>query len=95
MVILIPKSAITNYLDRNGYFTFNWSEDRFIINGIPYKPDGDTEVAQAKDEAIVFQIILKRDRDTKLTADVFDNALRDKNGNPFLDINGTIFTGKP
>ena len=95
MVILIPKSAITDYLDSNGYFIFNWSEDRFIINGIPYKPDGDTQVAQAKDEAIVFQIILKRDRDTKLRASDFDNALRDNTGEPFLDINGKIFTGKP
>ena len=38
--------------------------DRFIINGIVYKPDGDTQVAQAKDEALVFLVILKRDRDT-------------------------------
>lgn len=66
LVILIPKSAIQKYLNDDGYFQFNWSEDRFIINGIPYKPDGDTQVAQAKDEAIVFQIILKRDRDTIL-----------------------------
>ena len=29
-----------------------------------YKPDGDTQVAQAKDEALVFLVILKRDRDT-------------------------------
>lgn len=94
LVILIPKSAITDYLDKDGYFTFNWSEDRFIINGIPYKPDGDTQVAQAKDEAIVFQIILKRDRDTKITASDFDNALTDINGNTFLDINGTIYTGR-
>jgi hypothetical protein len=94
LVILIPKSSIQQYLNSQGYFQFNWSEDRFIINGIPYKPDGDTEVAQAKDEAIVFQIILKRDRDTKLLASEFDNALRDKNGEPFLDINGEIFTGK-
>ena len=66
LVILIPKSAVQKYLNDEGYFQFNWSEDRFIINGIPYKPDGDTQVAQAKDEAIVFQIILKRDRDTIL-----------------------------
>lgn len=73
LVILIPKSSITDYLNTMGYFKFNWSEDRFIINGISYKPDGDTEVAQAKDEAIVFQIIIKRDRDTKFTEDDFVN----------------------
>lgn len=72
LVILIPKSSIKKYLNDEGYFQFNWSEDRFIINGIPYKPDGDTQVAQAKDEAIVFQIILKRDRDTNLGPNDFE-----------------------
>ena len=94
LVILIPKSAIQQYLNKNGYFQFNWSEDRFIINGIPYKPDGDTEVAQAKDEPIVFQIILKRDRDTIIKAEDFDNAFADINGVPFLDIYSNLFTGK-
>lgn len=55
------------YLDEKGYWDFNWSEDRFEINGIVYKPSGDTQVAQAKDTALVFLIILKRDRDTKPT----------------------------
>lgn len=80
LVILIPKSAVKPYLNSEGYFQFNWSEDRFIINGIPYKPDGDTEVAQAKDEPIVFQIILRRDRDTVLEVSDFDNVFTDING---------------
>lgn len=50
----------------DGYWDFNWSEDKFVINGLTYKPSGDTNVAQAKDEALVFLIILKRDRDTEL-----------------------------
>lgn len=78
LVILIPKSSILDYLGPNGYLKFNWSEDRFLINGIPYKPDGDTDVAQAKDEAIVFQIILKRDRDTVLRPEDFDNLEQDE-----------------
>lgn len=94
LVILIPKSSIQQYLNSHGYFQFNWSEDRFIINGIPYKPDGDTDVAQAKDEAIVFQIILKRDRDTVLSVSDFDNTSLDENGKPFIEIGGQIFTGK-
>ena len=73
LVILIPKSSIVDYLNPMGYLNFNWSEDRFIINGITYKPDGDTDVAQAKDEAIVFQIIISRDRDTRLTENDFVN----------------------
>ena len=36
LVILIPKSAVQKYLNDEGYFQFNWSEDRFIINGIGY-----------------------------------------------------------
>lgn len=50
----------------DGYWDFNWQEDRFSINGITYRPTGDTQVAQAKDEALVFLIILRRDRDTEL-----------------------------
>lgn len=55
------------YLNEEGYFNFNWAEDRFIIKGISYRPSGDTNVAQAKDEALVTLIILKRDRDTIIT----------------------------
>lgn len=54
------------YLNKNGYWDFNWSMDRFVINGIVYKPSGDTQVAQAKDQALVFMVILKRARDTEL-----------------------------
>lgn len=66
--ILISKSYIEQigYLTSEGYWDFNWSEDRFVINGIIYKPSGDTQVAQAKDEALVFLVILKRDRDIKI-----------------------------
>ena len=52
-----------NHLTPEGYWDFNWSEDRFIINGMIYKPSGDTQVAQAKDQALVFLVILKRDKD--------------------------------
>ena len=47
------------------YWDINWQEDRFIINGITYRPSGDTQLSQAKDEALVFMVILKRDRDTR------------------------------
>lgn len=93
LVILIPKSSVKEYLSPQGYFQFNWSEDRFIINGIPYKPDGDTEVAQAKDEPIVFQIILRRDRDTVIDTSSLVLPFNDKNGVPFNDINGVSFYG--
>lgn len=69
--IMISRQYLADmgYLDPNGYFDFNWVEDRFIINGIPYRPTGDTNVSQAKDEAIVFLIILKRDRDSSFEED--------------------------
>lgn len=68
LTIYVTKRQIENlgYINSEGYWQFNWSEDRFIINGITYKPSGDTQVAQAKDEALCFIIILKRDRDTQL-----------------------------
>lgn len=71
--ILISKKWLGDrgYLNENGYFDFNWVQDRFIINGIVYKPSGDTQVAQAKDEALVFMIILKRDRDSRFDQLVF------------------------
>lgn len=63
--IMITDSFLQSigHLNSEGYWDFNWSEDRFIINGIIYKPSGDTQVAQAKDQALVFLVILKRDKD--------------------------------
>lgn len=55
------------YLTDEGYWDFNWEQDRFIINGITYKPCGDTQVAQAKDLALCFMVILKRDKDSVIT----------------------------
>lgn len=50
--------------EANTYWDLNWQEDRFVINGLTYRPSGDTQLAQAKDEALVFMVILKRDRET-------------------------------
>lgn len=68
LTIYVTKRQIEKlgYINNEGYWQFNWSEDRFIINGIAYKPSGDTQVAQAKDEALCFIVILKRDRDTQI-----------------------------
>lgn len=54
------------FMNEQNYWNFDWAMDRFEINGIVYRPTGDTQVAQAKDEALVFMIVLKRDRDSKL-----------------------------
>ncbi len=52
---------VGGFLDQYGYWNFDWSEDRFILNGKVYKPDGDTQVAQAKDEALLFFLVLQRE----------------------------------
>lgn len=82
--ILISKAYLeaNGYLNPRGYFDFDWVQDRFIINGIPYKPSGDTQVAQAKDEALVFMIILKRDRDT---VQKYYKSFRENNGEEFYN----------
>lgn len=54
------------YLNQFGYWDFNRSQDRFVINGIVYKSSGDTQVSQAKDEALLFMVILKREEDNEL-----------------------------
>lgn len=75
--ILVSRDFIMNLEDgkyfknddggeTDGYWNFNWQQDRFSINGVVYRPCGDTQVAQAKDEALVFMVILKRDRDSEL-----------------------------
>ena len=66
--ILVTTEYIESigYLNKDGYWDFDWSKDRFVINRQVYKPSGDTQVSQAKDQALVFMVILKRDRDTKL-----------------------------
>lgn len=99
--IIISKSYIESkgYLNNEGYFDFDWSLDRFVINGIVYKPSGDTQIAQAKDEALAFLIILKRDRDTTLSniiddSDLPDNVVFDSHGQPVFDSNGNyIYIG--
>lgn len=53
------------YLNSEGYWDFHRSYDRFIINGITYKSSGDTQVAQAKDEALLFMVVLKREEENE------------------------------
>lgn len=63
LVLYISARAIkeAGYLNQYGYWDFNWVEDRFILNGKVYKPGGDTQVAQAKDKALLFFLILQRE----------------------------------
>lgn len=56
------------YLNGNGNFDFNSDEDRFEIDGVLYKPFGDTNTAQAKDKPLLFQLVLERE-DTPTSED--------------------------
>lgn len=49
------------YTDDKGNFLFNRGYDRFIIDGVEYKPFGDSHAAQAKGETLFIFIILKRE----------------------------------
>lgn len=53
------------YLSDLGYWDFNWAEDRFYLNGRIYKPSGDTQTAQAGNEALLFFVVLKREPGTE------------------------------
>lgn len=65
LAIWVSANLLKNrgFLNSNGYWEFNRSYDRFIINGIEYKSSGDTQVAQAKDEALLFMVVLKREEE--------------------------------
>lgn len=65
--VLISRDYLQEhgYLDKNGYWKLNWSQDRFVIEGQIYKPFGDSNIAQAKDESVCFMVILRRDKEIK------------------------------
>lgn len=68
LCILVSKRYLetNNFLNEGGYFDYNWAEDRFILHGIVYKPSGDTEISQTNNHNILFQVILKRDRESDI-----------------------------
>jgi len=49
-----------NFINQYGYWDFNWAEDRFIVNGQVLQPGSDTQVAQAKDEALLYFVVVQR-----------------------------------
>lgn len=64
LAVLISRASLEEkgYINSNGYWKFDGPRDIFIIDGIPYKASGDTEVSQAKDKPLMFLIILKREK---------------------------------
>lgn len=49
------------YLNINGQFNFKPVEDRFIINGVIYKPSGDAQISQTNYKTLLHFVILKRE----------------------------------
>lgn len=60
--ILINKRylAENGWLNAAGRFIYNQAGDTFILDGLVYSAQGDTDVAQAYDEDMFFSIILQR-----------------------------------
>lgn len=69
--LLISQSRLQEmgFLDESGYWKFDSVLDRFLINGQMYIPKGDTQVAQAKNNVLAFQIILRRQNDGEHSQD--------------------------
>lgn len=63
LVLYVSKRNLeeNGYLNSYGYWDFDWIEDKFLINGKVYSPGGDTQVAQAHDEPLLFFLVLKRE----------------------------------
>lgn len=63
LTFYITKRSIEEdgYMTGEGYWDFDWVQDKFLINGRVYSPSGDTQVAQASDEPLLFFIVLKRE----------------------------------
>lgn len=94
LCVILSKNYLEKrgYINQEGYFDFNWSEDRFILHGRLYKPSGDTEISQSRESNLLFQIILKRDLDSKVKLDFIDpRVFTDIYQVEFRDINDYSF----
>lgn len=62
LVIIINKEYAeeNGWVNDSGYFNMDVAGDRFNINGVWYKPAGESEVSQAHDEPLLFYIILRK-----------------------------------
>lgn len=64
MQVLFNKEYLKGlgYLDSNGLFIYNQDFDRFIVDGLIHKPVGDGSVSQVKNGALLFEVILIRQK---------------------------------
>lgn len=61
--ILINKAYLqeSGFLNAFGLFDYSPDYDRFIIDGLVYKPYGDTPTSQMNTEDLIFSIVAKRE----------------------------------
>lgn len=69
--------SINGYIDQHGYWDFNWAQDRFIVNGKVYKPGGDTQVAQASEDPLLFLVVMSR-TNSEESKEILDGYIGDK-----------------
>lgn len=63
LIVLINLDYLQEegYLDVNGNFIYERSQDLFLINGVLYRSEGDTNVSQAGTKPTHIQIILREE----------------------------------
>lgn len=61
VAVYLTKKSLDDggYLNEKGYWKFDQVRDKFLIDGKMYRPSGETPVAQAKDHAMLFMVILE------------------------------------
>jgi len=65
MVVFINMQYLRDlgYLTAKDYFDFDPGKDRFLVSGDTWQSAGDTHAAQASTNPVLFQIIMRREKD--------------------------------
>lgn len=63
IVLMLNKKYLEDlgYLNNEDFFDMDPGKDEFFHRGIKYRAAGETEVAQAGDEPLMFYVVLKRE----------------------------------
>ena len=63
IVLMLNKKYLEDlgYLNSEGFFDMDPGKDKFTHRALPYRAAGETEVAQAGDDPLMFYIVLRRE----------------------------------
>ena len=63
IVLMLNKKYLEDlgYLNSDDFFDMDPGKDKFTHRGLPYRAAGETEVAQAGDDPLMFYIVLRRE----------------------------------